>query len=172
MAAVRVTGLGAVLDTELVVAAVSTGAFAGRTAVPVDALVDVRWITAPASHAEPLLGVWPGPPNRPDIVHCARDWLTKLQVVAGGFGVTTVPSRLSPVLPPGVSLLRVDGAPPEIRRVLVARLPGRPTPTITAVIRALPRPPDPCRPPLTGAVPWARRGRAPGAVIRVSAGCP
>ncbi|MEU8575303.1 LysR family transcriptional regulator [Streptomyces asoensis] len=126
-----------VMDTELVVAVPSTGEFAGRTAVHVEELVDVPWIAAPASNAEPLLGVWPGLPGRPDIVHCARDWLTKLQLVAGGFGVTTVPSRLSPVLPPGVSLLHVEGAPPEIRRVLVARLPGRPTPTITAVTRAV-----------------------------------
>ncbi|WP_189232829.1 LysR family transcriptional regulator [Streptomyces flaveolus] len=126
-----------VADTELVVAVPSTGAFAGRTAVHVDELVDAPWIAAPASNAEPLLGVWPGLPGRPDIVHCARDWLTKLQLVAGGFGVTTVPWRLSPVLPPGVSLLHVEGAPPEIRRVLVARLPGRPTPAVTAVTRAI-----------------------------------
>ncbi|WP_369393200.1 LysR family transcriptional regulator [Streptomyces sp. CG1] len=126
-----------VADTELVVAVPSTGEFAGRTAVHVDELVDAPWIDAPASNAEPLLGVWPGLPGRPDIVHRARDWLTKLQLVAGGFGVTTVPSRLSPVLPPGVSLLHVEGAPPEIRRVLVARLPGRPTPAITAVTRAI-----------------------------------
>ncbi|MER5378055.1 LysR family transcriptional regulator [Streptomyces sp. NPDC002553] len=126
-----------VMDTELVVAVPSTGEFAGRTAVHVDELIDVPWIAAPVSNAEPLLGVWPGLPGRPDIVHCARDWLTKLQLVAGGFGVTTVPSRFSPVLPPGVSLLHVEGAPPEIRRVLVARLPGRPTPAITAVTRAI-----------------------------------
>ncbi|MGW2911904.1 LysR family transcriptional regulator [Streptomyces asoensis] len=126
-----------VADTELVVAVPSTGEFAGRTAVHVDELVAAPWIAAPASNAEPLLGVWPGLPGRPDIVHCARDWLTKLQLVAGGFGVTTVPWRLSPVLPPGVSLLHVEGAPPEIRRVLVARLPGRPTPAVTAVTRAI-----------------------------------
>ncbi|MFE4687962.1 LysR family transcriptional regulator [Streptomyces sp. NPDC056721] len=126
-----------VADTELVVAAPSTGEFAGRTAAHVDELVDAPWIATLSSNSEPLLGVWPGLPGRPHIVHCARDWLTKLQLVAGGFGVTTVPSRLSPVLPPGVSLLHVEGAPPEIRRILVARLPGRPTPAITAVTRAI-----------------------------------
>ncbi|MFC9930926.1 LysR family transcriptional regulator [Streptomyces sp. NPDC127190] len=126
-----------VLDTELVLATPSTGKFAGRTTVHVDELVDTAWIATPSSHSEPLLGVWPGLPGRPRIVHRARDWLTKLQLVAGGFGVTTVPSRLSPVLPPGVSLVHVEGAPSEIRRVLVARLPGRPTPAITAVTRAI-----------------------------------
>ncbi|MEU2553405.1 LysR family transcriptional regulator [Streptomyces sp. NPDC013313] len=126
-----------VADTELVVAASSTGEFAGRTTVDVDELVAAAWIAAPASNAEPLLGVWPGLPGRPHVVHCARDWLTKLQLVAGGFGVTTVPSRLSPVLPPGVGLLHVEGAPAEVRRVLVARLPGRPSPAVTAVTRAI-----------------------------------
>ncbi|WP_328315604.1 LysR family transcriptional regulator [Streptomyces sp. NBC_00388] len=129
--------LEAVADTELVVAVSSTGEFAGRTTVHVVELVDAAWISTPASNSEPLLGVWPGLPGRPRVVHSARDWLTKLQLVAGGFGVTTVPSRLSPVLPPGVSLLRVDGTPPEIRRVLVARLSGRPTPAITAVTQAI-----------------------------------
>ncbi|MGW2424799.1 LysR family transcriptional regulator [Streptomyces sp. NPDC001709] len=124
-------------DTELFVGAPTTGSFAGRTAVHVEELVDAPWIAAPSSSAEPLLGVWPGLPGRPRIVHTTRDWLTKLQLVAGGFGVTTVPSRMAPVLPHGVSLLRVDGVPPEVRRILVARLPGRPGPGISAVIRAI-----------------------------------
>lgn len=126
-----------VADTELVVAVPSAGEFAGRTTVHVDELVGAAWIAGPSSSSESLLGVWPGLPGRPRVVHSARDWLTKLQLVAGGFGVTTVPSGLSPVLPPGVSLLRVDSAPPEIRRVLVARLPGRPSPAITTVTRAI-----------------------------------
>ncbi|MCD9880435.1 LysR family transcriptional regulator [Streptomyces guryensis] len=126
-----------IADTELAVAVQSTGEFAGRATVHIDELVDTPWIATPSSNSAPLLGVWPGLPGRPRIVHSARDWLTKLQLVAGGFGVTTVPSRLSPALPPGVSLLTVEGAPPEIRRVLVARLPGRPAPAITAVTRAI-----------------------------------
>ncbi|MEU6455025.1 LysR family transcriptional regulator [Streptomyces sp. NPDC047065] len=129
--------LETVADTELVVAVASTGDFAGRTTVHVDELIDAAWIATPSSSSEPLLGVWPGLPGRPRVVHSARDWLTKLHLVAGGFGVTTVPSELSQVLPPGVSLLRVDGAPPEIRRVLVARLSGHPAPAITAVTRAI-----------------------------------
>lgn len=129
--------LQTVTDTELVVAVPAAGEFAGRTTVHVDELVDAAWIATASSSSEPLLGVWPGLPGRPRIAHCARDWLTKLHLVAGGFGVTTVPSRFEPVLPPGVRLLRVDGAPPEIRRVLLARHRGDPTPPITAVTRAI-----------------------------------
>ncbi|MCF3960214.1 LysR family transcriptional regulator [Streptomyces fuscigenes] len=125
------------VDTELVLAVSGTGAFAGRTAVHVDELVNAPWIATPSTGSEPLLGVWPGLPGRPRVVHRARDWLTKLQLVAHGFGVTTVPSRLAPVLPPGVSMLHVEGAPPEIRRVLVARLPGRPATAIATVAQAI-----------------------------------
>ncbi|OIK28302.1 LysR family transcriptional regulator [Streptomyces malaysiense] len=124
-------------DTELLLGAPTTGLFAGRTAVHVDELVDAPWIAAPSTSTEPLLGVWPGLPGRPRIVHTTRDWLTKLQLVAGGFGVTTIPSRMSAVLPPGVSALRVQGVPQEVRRILTARLPGRPEPGITEVLRAV-----------------------------------
>ncbi|MFF4598214.1 LysR family transcriptional regulator [Amycolatopsis sp. NPDC001319] len=129
--------LTAVQDTELLVAASATGPFAGRTSVHVDELVDVPWIASPSSSAEPLLGVWPGLPGRARIVHSARDWLTKLHLVAGGFGVTTVPEGLAPVAPAGVISLRVEGAPAEIRRVFVARLPGPPTSAMTAVTQAI-----------------------------------
>ncbi|TWV53662.1 LysR family transcriptional regulator [Streptomyces misionensis] len=124
-------------ETELRVAASVSGPFSGRTAVHVDELVDAPWIATPSSDAEPLLGVWPGLPGRPRVVHATSDWLTKLRLVAAGFGVTTVPSGMSGVLPDGVSLLRVDGAPPEVRRILVARLPGRPAPGVPAVVRAI-----------------------------------
>src|SRR5689334_4688829 len=78
-------------DTELLVAAPATGTFAGRTSVHVGELVDAPWIATHSSSAEPLLGVWPGLPGRGRIVHSARDWLTKLHLVAGGLGVTTIP---------------------------------------------------------------------------------
>lgn len=124
-------------DTELLVAARTTGMFSGRTAVHVDELVGAPWITAPPSSTEPLLGVWPGLPGRPRIVHTTSDWLTKLRLVAAGSGVTTVPARMRTVLPHGVTLLRVDGVPREVRRVLLARLPGRPGPGVCAVTRAI-----------------------------------
>ncbi|BBB01869.1 putative LysR family transcriptional regulator [Actinacidiphila reveromycinica] len=124
-------------DTALVVAASASGEFAGRTSVHLDELAGAPWIATPSSTAQPLLGVWPGLPGRPRVAHRATDWLTKLRLVAGGFGVTTVPDRVVPALPPGVIALRVEGAPPEVRRVLLARLPGRPAPAVAAVARAV-----------------------------------
>ncbi|MEW2219440.1 hypothetical protein AB0939_09040 [Streptomyces sp. NPDC006990] len=70
-------------------------------------------------------------------MHTTSGWLTKLQLVGGGFGGTTVPSRMSPLLPRSVSSLRVEGAPAEVRRILLVRLPGRPSPGGAAVIDAL-----------------------------------
>ena len=126
-------------ETELVIAAPATGTFAGRTTIRTDELIDAPWIATPSSSAEPLLGVWPGLPGRPRIVHSARDWLTKLQLVAAGLGVTTIPPLLAHVMPRGVILLQVQDCEPEIRRVVLARLPGRPTPAITATARAIAR---------------------------------
>ncbi|MFJ4437291.1 LysR substrate-binding domain-containing protein [Streptomyces sp. NPDC088923] len=103
----------------------------------VDELAAAPWIGPASTGAEPLLGVWPGLPGRPRVVHAARDWFTKLALVAGGFGVTTVPCLLAGILPRGVALVRVDGVPAEVRRVLLARLPGPPAPAVAAVARAL-----------------------------------
>jgi DNA-binding transcriptional LysR family regulator len=125
-------------ENELAVAAPATGRFAGRTGVSTAELEGVDWIASPSVGGESLLGVWPGLAGRPRIAHTARDWLTKLQLVAVGCGLTTVPPNLSSVFPDGVQLMRVeDAAPAERRRVLVTRLPGKPSPAVAAVIDAL-----------------------------------
>ncbi|MEZ0367105.1 LysR family transcriptional regulator [Mycobacterium sp. pUA109] len=124
-------------ESNLVIAAPATGRFAGRDAVAVAELIDVDWIASPSSAAEPLMGVWPGLPGRPRIAHHARDWLTKLRLVAAGCGVTTIPTNLAPTLPDGVIVLRVLDGLAERRRMVLARLPGTPSPAISCVIRAL-----------------------------------
>jgi DNA-binding transcriptional LysR family regulator len=91
----------------------------------------------PSMGGESLMGVWPGLAGRPRVAHTARDWMRKLQLVAAGCGMTTVPPNLVEVLPDGVQLLRVDGGPDERRRALVARMPGRPSRAVVAVIDAL-----------------------------------
>ncbi|NGY65770.1 LysR family transcriptional regulator [Lentzea sp. NEAU-D13] len=79
-----------------------------------------RWIAGPG---DPLvMGVWPGLGERPVVAHTARDWLAKLQLVAAGLGITTVPAAL--VVPDGVRVLPVRDGPAEQRRILLARLPG------------------------------------------------
>ncbi|KDE98019.1 LysR family transcriptional regulator [Mycolicibacterium aromaticivorans JS19b1 = JCM 16368] len=126
-------------ESTLELAVPAYGRFAGRDAVSVAELGDVDWVASPSSRDESLMGVWPGLAGRPRIAHSARDWLTKLQLVAAGCGVTTVSPSLAEVLPEGVRLVRVEGASPERRRILVARLPGRPSPSVAVVIEALRR---------------------------------
>jgi DNA-binding transcriptional LysR family regulator len=125
-------------ETALAIAAPATGRFAGRTVVATEELDGVDWIASPSVGGESLLGVWPGLTGRPRVAHIARDWLTKLQLVAAGCGLTTVPPNLSAVLPDGVRILHVeDPTPAERRRALIARLPGRPTAAVAAVVDAL-----------------------------------
>jgi len=85
---------------------------AGRDTVQLAELSEQSWIASPGSSSDPLLGVWPGLAGRPRISHTARDWLTKLYLVAAGAGITTVPTSLSAAVPAGVRLLTVGGAPP------------------------------------------------------------
>jgi DNA-binding transcriptional LysR family regulator len=120
-------------ESGLVLAVPAHGRFAGRDVVSAEELDGVDWVASPSSGGEPLMGVWPGLAGRPRIAHTARDWLTKLHLVAAGCGLTTISPNLAEVLPDGVRLVRVEGVPEERRRLLVARLPG-PRPSATAAV--------------------------------------
>ncbi|MFC8241948.1 LysR family transcriptional regulator [Streptomyces chartreusis] len=96
-----------------------------------------RWITGSTSGEDRLMGVWPGLDERPEIAHTARDWLAKLQLVAAGCGLTTVPAVLASAAPPGVRVLPVRGGPQEQRRLVLARLPQPPSEPVTRVAAAL-----------------------------------
>ncbi|MEV6878125.1 LysR family transcriptional regulator [Amycolatopsis sp. NPDC051128] len=97
---------------------------AGAGAIDVADLRGQRWIAGPSAGEATLMGVWPGLDERPEIAHTARDWLAKLNLVAAGCGVTTLPASLAEAVPPGVRVLAVRGGPSERRRVVLARLPG------------------------------------------------
>ncbi|WP_037568958.1 LysR family transcriptional regulator [Phaeacidiphilus oryzae] len=96
-----------------------------------------RWIAAPPSGGERLMGVWPGLDERPEIAHTARDWLAKLQLVAAGCGLTTVPAPLTHAVPEGVRIRPVRGGPQEQRRLVLARLPEPPQEAVVRVAEAL-----------------------------------
>ena len=96
---------------------------ARQNAADVADLRGQHWIASPSSADETLMGVWPGLDERPGIAHTARDWLTKLHLVAAGCGVTTVPASFAAIAPPGVRVLAVRGGSQELRRVILARLP-------------------------------------------------
>lgn len=97
---------------------------AAQDSVDVAELRGQRWIGAPSAGEELLMGVWPGLDERPQIAHTVRDWLAKLQLVAAGAGLTTISASMASAVPPGVRVLTVRGGPEELRRTILARLPG------------------------------------------------
>jgi len=97
---------------------------AAHESVDVADLRGQRWIAGPASE-DLLMGVWPGLDERPVIAHTVRDWLAKLQLVAAGAGVTTISASMASAAPVGVRVITVRGGPRELRRTILARLPGR-----------------------------------------------
>ncbi len=97
---------------------------AGRSRVHAAELTGERWVVAHSEGEERLLGVWPGSAGRPNAPYVVRDWLTKLQLVASGVAITTIPDVLLPALPGDVQAVNVDGGDPLRRRLLLVRVPG------------------------------------------------
>jgi DNA-binding transcriptional LysR family regulator len=124
-------------ETDLQVAVPASHPLALEEIIEVAQLHGQRWIASPSNAGEVLLGVWPGLGGRPRVAHSARDWLTKLRLVAAGCGLTTVPRSMASVAPEGVRVLPVRGGPPETRQVLIARMPGRRSAAIRTVEDAL-----------------------------------
>ena len=124
-------------ELSLRVAVPAGSELAGRDELRIADLRGRRWIVSPSGGGETGLGAWPGLDERPRIAHVTRDWLAKLQLVAAGAGLTTVPAMLTSVLPAGVRLLPVVDGPDELRRVLLARLPGDSAPAVRHLQRAL-----------------------------------
>jgi len=122
--------LDVLLEGDLLVAVPALGDLGRDGSVSLADLQDATWISNPQTPNDPGLGVWPALPRRPTIGHRARDWLTKLALVAGGWGITTLPSYLVALVPAGVRLVRVRDGAPVSRRVLLARPPGMVTPAV------------------------------------------
>jgi DNA-binding transcriptional LysR family regulator len=125
------------VERSLRVAVPSAHPLARNDFIDVEDLRGQRWIAGPGDPW--VMGVWPGLDERPVVAHTARDWLAKVQLVAAGLGITTIPPSLSEVVPAGVRILPVRGGPAEQRRVLLARLPGplpEPVARLAAALRA------------------------------------
>ncbi len=82
------------------------------------------WVASRSDAGDSLLGVWPGLAERPDVRYVVRDWLAKLQLVSAGLAITTLAPIALDLLPAGVKVVAVRGEPHEMRRVVLARLPG------------------------------------------------
>jgi DNA-binding transcriptional LysR family regulator len=111
-------------ERELVIGVGARHPFAGRRAVEVGELAGQVWVASRSDAGESLLGVWPGLAERPDVRYVVRDWWAKLQLVAAGLAITTLAPVALDVLPEGVRAVAVRGEPQELRRLVLARVPG------------------------------------------------
>jgi DNA-binding transcriptional LysR family regulator len=111
-------------ERELLIGVSARHPFARTRAVEVGQLEGQVWVAGRSEPGEPLLGVWPGLAERPDVRYVVRDWLAKLQIVAAGLAITTLAPVTLDVLPDTVRAVAVRGEPQETRRLVLARLPG------------------------------------------------
>jgi len=111
-------------ERELVLAVSASHPFAGARAVEADQLRGQIWVASRSDAGDSLLGVWPGLSERPDVRYVVRDWLAKLEIVAAGLAITTLAPIARSVLPAGIRVVAVRGEPHELRRVVLARMPG------------------------------------------------
>lgn len=116
--------LDVLLEGELLVAVPADSRLGRDGTVGLDDLQTATWVSGPHTTGEHGIGVWPALPQRPIIGHQTRDWLSKLSLVAAGYGVTTLPPYLLALVPDTVRVVRVAEGAPVTRRVLLARLPG------------------------------------------------
>ena len=138
-------------ERELLIGVGAGHPFAGRRAVEVGELAGQVWVASRSEAGESLLGVWPGLAERPDVRYVVRDWWAKLQLVAAGLAITTLAPVALDVLPEGVRAVAVRGEPQELRRLVLARVPGPLDGRAAAVADALVRAAGP-----RGLDAWAR----------------
>jgi DNA-binding transcriptional LysR family regulator len=124
-------------EGDLRIAVGASHRFAGRRTVDVGELAGERWVVAHRGRDDHRLGAWPGMPGTPRAPFVARDWLSKLRLVASGAAITTVPDVLLPALPPDVRTVGVTGGSAERRRLMLVRAPGPAEPAVDAVAAAL-----------------------------------
>jgi DNA-binding transcriptional LysR family regulator len=111
--------------------------FASRDAVEVGELIGQTWVAGRSDTGEELPGVWPGLAERPDVRYVVRDWWAKLQLVAAGLAITTIPPVALHLLPHDLRAVAVRGEPQETRRLVLGHRPGRLTDAAGVVADAL-----------------------------------
>jgi molybdate transport repressor ModE-like protein len=124
-------------ERELVIGVGAGHPLAGRRAVEARELAGQVWVASRSEAGESLLGVWPGLAERADVRYVVRDWWAKLALVAAGLAITTLAPVALGVLPDGVRAVAVRGEPQELRRLVLARVPGPLDGRVSAVADAL-----------------------------------
>ena len=117
------------------VAVADTHPFAARSSISPDELVDQPWITGPPVSDGPEFGAWPGVDN-PHVTFTARNWQTRLGLVAAGLGIALMPGIAAATIPRGVRWIPVH-THHGLKRTLLAATSEKPSPPALAMVRAL-----------------------------------
>ncbi|MFB7503098.1 LysR family transcriptional regulator [Streptomyces broussonetiae] len=123
------------LDGGLLLAVPEHHRFAGRGPVPVTELRDEPWIVGKGLRGDPQFGAWPTIEN-PRIAYAAREWPTRLGLVAARLGIAVLPEVAAAAIPTGVRTVRVDD-PAWLGRAVVAVTVRDRSPEVTATVEAL-----------------------------------
>ncbi len=123
------------LEGGLLLAVPANHRFAGRGTIPVTELRDESWIVGKGLRDDPQFGAWPTL-DHPRIAYAAREWPTRLGLVATGLGIAVLPEVAAAAIPAGVRTVRVDD-PAWLGRAMVAVTVRDRSPEVTATVEAL-----------------------------------
>lgn len=118
------------------VAVAESHPFAAREQIEPDELADQGWVIGPRSGDAPEFGAWPGIAE-PRITFTARDWPTRLGLVAAGLGIALVPGIAAQAVPRGVRWIPIHDDTGGLRRAVWAATRDNPSAAATAMVRAL-----------------------------------
>jgi DNA-binding transcriptional LysR family regulator len=107
-----------------------------RERIEPDELADQGWVVGPRSGDVPEFGAWPGIVE-PRITFTARDWPTRLGLVAAGLGIALVPGIAAQAVPRGVRWIPIHNDTGGLRRAVWAVTNDHPSAAATAMVRAL-----------------------------------
>lgn len=118
------------------VAVAESHPFAARERIEPDELADQGWIVGPRAGDAPEFGAWPGIAE-PKVSFTARDWPTRLGLVAAGLGIALVPGIAAQAVPLGVRWIPIHDNVGGLRRAVWAATNDHPSAAATAMVRAL-----------------------------------
>jgi DNA-binding transcriptional LysR family regulator len=118
------------------VAVAESHPFAARERIEPGELADQGWIVGSRSGDAPEFGAWPGIAE-PRITFTARDWPTRLGLVAAGLGIALVPGIAAQAVPRGVRWIPVHDDTGGLRRAVWAATNDNPSAAATAMVHAL-----------------------------------
>ena len=118
------------------VAVAESHPFAVRERIEPDELADQGWIVGPRLGDAPEFGAWPGI-AKPRITFTARDWPTRLGLVAAGLGIALVPGIAAQAVPGGVRWIPIHDDTGGLRRAVWAATNNNPSAAATAMVHAL-----------------------------------